>query len=89
MNINIPNGLPEYAVDGVGMQTNAWGAKLLLGSHRADGTAIDVKLVAALSPQTMKALYLVLKRQVEHFEEKWGAINLPAEVLHNLGEELG
>lgn len=89
MNINVPTGTPEYAVDAVGVQTNAWGAKLILGSHRSDGTIMDARLVAAMSPQTMKALFLVLKRQVEHFEGKWGPINLPVEVLHNLGEEVG
>lgn len=89
MNITIPQGTPEYAVDAVGMQVNAWGTKLILGSHRADGNTMDAKLVAALSPQTTKALLLVLKRQVEYFEQKWGPINLPTEVLHNLGEEVG
>ena len=89
MNINIPNGTPEYAVDAVAAQTNAWGSKVLLGSQRSDGNTMDVKVVAAVSPQTMKALSLVLKRQVEYFEQKWGPINLPTEVLHNLGEEVG
>ena len=87
MNVNIPQGTPEYAADAVGAQTNAWGMKLILGSHRSDGSAMDAKLVVAISPQTMKALHLILKRQVEYFEKKWGPINLPTEVLHSLGEE--
>lgn len=89
MQINIPPNTLEYAIDAVAVQTNAWGAKIILGSHRSDGDMMDGRVIAAVSPQTMKALYLVLKRQVEHFESAYGPVSLPVGTLHSLGEEIG
>lgn len=59
---------------------------------RADkkkGRLSTVKCSIVISPQLMKAMLLMFKRQVEQYEQTNGGITLPTDVLHRLGEEIG
>ena len=48
-----------------------------------------MKCSIVISPQLMKAMLLMFKRQVEQYEQTNGGITLPTDVLHRLGEEIG
>lgn len=87
MQINVPPGTPEIAVDHVTMTVTAFSTTIFLG--KANGQEVTTRVVAVVSPQLMKAMALMLERQVKEYEERYGGIALPNKVLHDLGFEAG
>ena len=86
MNISIPQGTPEYAIDSIVVEGGVYSATLYLGKAQGN-QPMQVRAIAVISPQLMKAMLLILKRQVEAYEVQNGPIALPVGEMHQLGEE--
>ncbi len=82
----IPEGTPEFYVDAVHVQTQLYGSTLYLGELREDQPQ-KVQVVVKMSPQMAKVVSLILGKHVRGYEEKFGPIGIPKQLLHDLGLE--
>lgn len=84
--MDVPPGTPEYYVDAVNVETQLYGCTLFLGNLRREESQL-VKVILKMSPQMAKVVGLILSKHIKNYETNVGPINLPKELLHNLGLE--
>jgi len=81
-----PEGIPEFYVDAVHVETHLYGTTLYLGEMRQNAPEL-VKVLIKMSPQMAKVLNLILGKHVRNYEQDIGQIAVPKALLHDLGLE--
>lgn len=76
----------EIYVDSVQVSTSLYGSTLRLGTLR-EGQQPLVRVVIKVSPQMVKVLKLILSKHARDYEQRFGPIGIPNELLHHLGLE--
>ncbi|GEM_PF-2228976 len=86
---DIPSeGVPEYYIDSMHFQTQLYTSILLLGEMQTSPEQKPIlKLKVKVSPQMLKAMALLLSKQVREYEDQIGSIALPKSLLHGWGLE--
>lgn len=78
---------PEFYVDTVYVETQLYGSTLFLGTLRGPEEPPLIKVVVKVSPQLMKVLSLIIAKHVRNYEQDIGQINIPKQLIHDLGLE--
>ena len=81
---------PEYYANVVRAVSNVYDFTILFGRGRPVGLSgnfarTDPVCAVHMSPSHAKSLYLILRKQLRNYEEKWGELPVPPEI----GEEFG
>ena len=79
-------GTPEFYVDAVHVETQLYSTTLYLGELRPDQPQL-VRVTIKVSPPMAKVLSLILSKHVRLYENDIGPINIPKQLLHDLGLE--
>ena len=78
----------EYYIDSMNFQTQLYTSILFLGEMQSSPEQKPIlRLKVKVSPQMLKAMALLLNKQMKEYEEHVGPIALPKQVLHQWGLE--
>lgn len=81
-------GVPEYYIDSLHIQTQLYTSVLYLGENPTNPEDKPrLRLKVKLSPQMLKAMSLLMGKQIREYEQSVGPISLPKAVLHGWGLE--
>jgi hypothetical protein len=81
-------GIPEYYTDSVYFLTNVYGFTLEFGKTQGEDRSPKPLVSICMSPQHAKIMAALLKKNVEEYERRIGAIILPDSLYKDLGVPL-
>ncbi len=76
----------ELYADSIQVATGLYGSTIYLGSLRPEKVPL-IKIIMKVSPQMLKVTGLILSKHARNYEETFGKIGLPNDLLHSLGLE--
>lgn len=80
-----PGGAPDIYIDGIQVNASYVGVNLLLQRGMPPNGVPHVVGIVHMSPQQAFLLAQVLRRLMISYQEQFGVINLPDEILTSLG----
>lgn len=78
--------VPEFYIDSMHFQTNLYTSTLYLGELK-QGKKPILRVKVKVSPHMLKAIALLLGKQIRAYEEGVGPVSLPKQLLHEWGLE--
>lgn len=80
--------VPEYYIDSMHFQTQLYTSIIFLGeSPTSSNKKPLLKLKIKVSPQMLKAMALLLSKQLREYESSVGPVSIPKGILHEWGLE--